>query len=82
MHNTTECHNYKTDRTPTHPEFQEVLCASSCPHGKLRNLSRKLPKRVRIATVMRKVTVATPIILKVMGIVVPEKIVIVVRNLN
>ena len=45
-------------------------------------LSRKLTRKVRSITVMRRVTVATPIILEVLGIVVPGKIVVVVRNLN
>ncbi len=48
----------------------------------MRNLSRKLTRNVRSVAITRKVTVATPIILEVLGIVVPGKIVVVVRNLN
>ena len=48
----------------------------------MKNLSRKSTRKVRNIAVMRKVTVATPIILEVFGIVVPGKTVVVVRNLT
>ena len=48
----------------------------------MKDLSRRLTRKVRSVAGTRKVTVATPIILEVLGIVVPGKIVVVVRNLN
>ena len=48
----------------------------------MKNLSRKLARKIRSVALMRKVTVATPIILEVLGIVLPGKIVVVVRNVN
>ena len=57
--------------------MQVVACMEN-----LRNLSRKLTKRVRNAAVTRKVTVVTLTLLEVFGQLVPGKLVFVVRNLK
>ncbi len=48
----------------------------------MRNLSRKLTRKVRSVVITRKVTVVTPIILEVLVIVIPGKTVIDKINLN
>ena len=86
MHNTTECHHYKKDGTPTCETISHQGKISGNDQNskksyvqvvahmeKLEKSLKKVDKKIRSVAVMRKVTVATPIILEVLGTLVLGK---------